>query len=59
MPRVFNLAGPFINKIQIYALATMIGDALAGRPIEIRASHRVLRSYLHVGDCIDALSAVR
>jgi UDP-glucuronate decarboxylase len=50
LPRLFNLSGPFINKHDLYALASMIGDALTGGPIRIRAAHRVVRSYIHVAD---------
>lgn len=52
MPRLFNLAGPFINKLEIYALASMIGAVLRGEPISIRASHNVVRSYIHVADLV-------
>ena len=48
--RIFNLSGPYINKLDSYALASFLVDALAGRPITIRAGHRVERSYVHVGD---------
>lgn len=52
LPRVFNLAGPFINKLDTYALASMISAALAGQNITIRAAHRVVRSYIHITDLI-------
>jgi len=48
--RIFNLSGPYINKLDSYALASFLVDALAGRPIAIRAAQRVERSYVHVGD---------
>jgi nucleoside-diphosphate-sugar epimerase len=48
--RVFNLAGPYINKLQSYALAAFIGDALADRPIEIRATRPVYRSYVAISE---------
>ena len=48
--RIFNLSGPYINKLDSYALASFLVDALAGRPIVIRAAQRVERSYVHVGD---------
>ena len=50
--RVFNLAGPYINKHQVYALASFLVALIRGRPIEIRARGRVMRSYLHVGDLL-------
>ena len=46
--RIFNVAGPYINKHQAYALASFIKDALAGRPIEVRAPHRVVRGYVAI-----------
>jgi UDP-glucuronate decarboxylase len=51
-PRLFNLSGPFINKPELYALASMINMVLAGAPIAIFAPHRVVRSYVHVGDLV-------
>jgi len=39
--RVFNLAGPFINKLDSYALACIIRDILARRPVTLRAAHPV------------------
>ena len=53
MPRLFNLSGPFINKIDLYALASMIKAVQDGKPITIRAAHRVVRSYIHVADLIN------
>lgn len=46
--RVFNLAGPYINKHQSYALAAFINDALAGRSIAVRAPHRVVRGFVAI-----------
>jgi nucleoside-diphosphate-sugar epimerase len=50
--RVFNLAGEYINKLGSYALSSFILDALAGRPITVRATRLVERSYVYVGDVI-------
>lgn len=46
--RVFNVAGPYINKHQSYALAAFVNDALAGRPITVRAQHRVVRGFVAI-----------
>ena len=46
--RLFNLSGPYINRRSTYALASFIADAQAGRPIEIRATNRVYRSYTSI-----------
>lgn len=53
LTRVFNLSGPFINKVHSYALACIIRDILARRPIELRAAHPVWRGYAHVGDVLN------
>jgi UDP-glucuronate decarboxylase len=50
--RVFNMSGPFINKPEAYALASFLTALQAGRPIEIRATRRVVRSYVHAGDLL-------
>jgi UDP-glucuronate decarboxylase len=50
--RVFNLAGPFINKPEAYALASFLAALLEDRSIEIRAAGRVVRSYIHVEDLL-------
>lgn len=54
IPRVFSLSGPFINKHDAYALASIIKFALAGTPVELRARRRVVRSYLAVRDLLNA-----
>jgi nucleoside-diphosphate-sugar epimerase len=43
--RLFNLSGPYINKLGSYALASFIEQARRGGRIEIRAAHPVIRSY--------------
>ena len=52
LPRVFNLSGPFINKLRAYALSSLILAAQRGQPLVIRAAHRVVRSYVHVADLV-------
>jgi len=42
--RLFNLSGPYINKLDSYALASFIRQARSGR-IQVRAPHPVIRSY--------------
>lgn len=42
--RLFNLSGPYINKLDSYALASLIGQARHGR-MEVRAPYPVVRSY--------------
>jgi nucleoside-diphosphate-sugar epimerase len=52
--RVFNISGRHINKPQHYALAAFILDALAGRPVTVKAPHRVERGMV----AVDELMAV-
>lgn len=50
--RIYSVSGPYINKHQAYALASLILDALAGRPVEVRAPKAVLRSYVAVRELL-------
>ena len=49
--RLFNLSGPYINKLDSYALASFIRQARRGR-IEVRAPHPVVRSYTSVANLL-------
>ncbi len=51
--RVFNLAGPFINKLSDYVLSSILLDILRGGPIVLRATGPVFRSYIHIRDLVD------
>jgi len=53
--RVFNLSGPYINKQSSYALACFIADALAQRPIVIRAVRPVVRSYVAIHELMSVV----
>jgi nucleoside-diphosphate-sugar epimerase len=48
--RIFGLSGPYINKINSYALACFISDVLAQRPISIQSARPVFRSYVAVDE---------
>ncbi|MDE2240379.1 MAG: NAD-dependent epimerase/dehydratase family protein, partial [Rhodospirillales bacterium] len=50
--RVFNIAGPFINKQNSYVLACILRDLLANRPVTLHAAHPVWRGYAHVNDVL-------
>lgn len=50
--RIFNISGPYINKHGTYALASFILDAIAGRPIHVRAPMRVMRGYVAVRELL-------
>lgn len=52
-PRIFNISGPYINKLETYALSSIIVDVLRGGPIGLRANRRVWRSYMYVGDLLE------
>ncbi len=56
--RVFNLSGPFINKQSSYALACFVADALAGRPVEVRARRPVWRSYVAISELMSVVFGV-
>jgi len=53
--RVFNVGGPYGNKLELYALSSLIREALAGGDIPIRARGPVLRSYVHVEELMAVL----
>lgn len=55
--RLFNLSGSYINKRESYVLACLIDDALAGRPLRLRATRPVWRSYVSVEDLVALLLA--
>ena len=56
--RIFNISGPYINKHDSYALACFIVDALAGRPILVRAPHPVIRGYVSIGELVSLILAI-
>jgi nucleoside-diphosphate-sugar epimerase len=56
--RVFNISGPYMNKQSSYALACFINDALAGRPIEIKATRPVYRSYVAISELMSVVFGV-
>lgn len=59
IPRIFGLSGEYINKLDTYALASVIEALRQGEPVRLKARHPVLRSYVYVGDLLGlALSIV-
>lgn len=56
--RIFNITGPYINKHQAYAIANFIQDALAGRPIEVRARREVFRAYVAIRELMSLIFAL-
>ncbi len=58
--RIFNLAGPYINKLDAYAVSNFAMQALSDKRIAITARQPVFRSFLHVEDlCRIILRAAR
>jgi nucleoside-diphosphate-sugar epimerase len=55
--RVFNVSGPHINKPEHYALASFILDALAGRPVVVKAPHRVERGIVAIRELMNVVFA--
>jgi len=56
--RIYAVSGPWMNKHETYALASFILDALAARPIEVNAAHRVMRSYVAVRELLSLVMAI-
>ncbi|NTW38281.1 MAG: NAD(P)-dependent oxidoreductase [Cellulomonadaceae bacterium] len=52
VPRVFSVAGARMTKPDKYALGSMIGAALSGGPVVVRASTPVRRSYCGVDEVV-------
>jgi nucleoside-diphosphate-sugar epimerase len=53
--RVFNLSGPYINKQDVYALASFIKDALRDLPISIQANKPVFRSFVAIEELMSVV----
>jgi len=55
IPRVYNIGGPFINKMRLYALSDFILQVLETKRIKINAQGKVYRSYCHIYDLLSTL----
>ena len=58
IPRIFNIGGPFANKIDLYALTSLIEQAQSGSPLRIKAQGEVWRSYVQVEELAALLVAL-
>ncbi len=56
--RIYAISGPHMNKPQAYALASFMRDALDGKPIAVRAPHRVIRSYVAIRELMSLVFAL-
>lgn len=56
--RVFNLAGPYINKFDTYALASILLNLLRDEPIMLRADKPIIRSYVYTRDLMRLVLAL-
>lgn len=52
IPRIFNIAGPYINKVNLYALSDFIMQSKLNKTIKISAKIKVVRSYIHIADLL-------
>ena len=48
--RCFAFVGPWLRRDQHFAIGHFLENALRGEPVEVRARHTVIRSYLHADD---------
>jgi UDP-glucuronate decarboxylase len=56
--RIFNVAGPYINKHQHYAFAAFVLDAIAKRPVSVKAPHRVIRGFVAIREVMSLVFAM-
>ncbi len=50
--RCFSFVGKYLPKNQHFAIGNFIGDALQGKPVEVKAKNCVYRSYLYADDLV-------
>lgn len=55
--RIYALTGPYINKPGAYAIASFLADAMAARPIEVRAPRQVVRAYVAIRELMSLVFA--
>lgn len=55
--RIYSVSGPWINKHDVYALASLILNALNGEPVRVHAPMRVWRGYVAVRELVSLVFA--
>ena len=56
--RCFAFHGKYLPRDQHFAYGNFIGAAERGDTIEVKANHRVVRSYMHADDLVDSLMKI-
>ena len=56
--RCFAFHGKYLPRNQHFAYGNFIGAAERGEAIEVKANHRVLRSYMHADDLVHSLMKI-
>lgn len=56
--RCFAFVGQWLPLDQHFAIGNFIADGLSGRNINVKANHRVYRSYMHADDLVEWLMAI-
>lgn len=56
--RCFAFVGPWLPRDQHFAIGNFLEDGLQGRPIQVKATYPVYRSYMHADDLVTWLMTI-
>ena len=56
VPRIFNIGGPCINKLDRYALSSLIALAQGRGPMKVAARRPTFRSFVHVEEMLAVIA---